>query len=267
MKINNCRAARAQMSPFLSGELAPESAAQVSAHLEKCAHCTAYSAALDDTTQAIDAALASEARAPLTLDARVMATIRRSPARGAAWPQFAAPWARARRLRLAVAVAGALMLGFAGGQLWRASRPANPLSMSAALPPDELAQSYRLMKNGVMTRAHSEARVAAQLRAMAPKGANSNIELVALENPDAQLVGGCWMSIGGHFVPSFCYQWKGRRVSIFQAPSAASEGGMLCVQRAEVSTVSWKQDGRTFALVTEAAPEQSLQLARQVKEI
>lgn len=267
MKINNCRAARALVLPFLSGELASENRAQMSAHLEQCARCADYAASLESTSEAIDFALVSEARAPVTLDARVMATIRRTPTRGLAWPQFEAPWARARQLRLAVAVASALVIGFAGGHSWRAPQPDNVATLAAALPPDELAASYRLMKNGVMTRGTSEARVAAQLRAIAPEGADANIALVALHNPDAKLVGGCWMNIGGHFVPSFCYEWNGKRVSIFQAPCQTREAGMLSVQRDEVSTVSWKHGDKTFALVTEAAPEKSLQLARQVDEI
>ncbi len=65
----------------------------------------------------------------------------------------------------------------------------------------------------------------------------------------------------------FCYEWQGKRVSIFQAPCGKAEAGMLSVQRDEVSMVSWKQGDRTFALVAEASPEKSLQLARQVDEI
>lgn len=267
MKINNCRAARAHVLPFLSGELASQDVGQMSEHLEKCARCASYAASLENTSQAIDAALSSDASAPMTLDARVMATIRRTPTRGFAWPQFAPPWARARQLRLAFGVASALFIGFVGGQLWRPTGAATSAALATALPPDELAASYRMMKNGVMTAGTSESRVASQLRALAPGGADANIELVALHNPDAKLVGGCWINIGGHFVPSFCYQWKGKRVSIFQAPSQTKEAGMLSVQRDEVSTVSWKHGDKTFALVTEAAPEKSLQLARQVDEI
>ncbi len=270
MKINNCRVARAQMLPFLSGELMPETAAQMSAHLDKCARCASYMASLENTAQAIDVALMSAALAPPTLDARVMATIRRSPARGRAWPQFSPPWARARQLRLALGVAGALFVGFASGALWRAPQ-ASPMpptsSLLATLPPDELVTAYQMMKGSLMARGTSEAQVAARLRALAPEGANANIELVALHNPDAKIVGGCWMNIGGHSVPSFCYEWQGKRVSIFQTPSGVMTAGMLSLQCGEVSMVSWKQGDRTFALVTEAAPEKSLQMARQVDEI
>ena len=237
MKINNCRAARAQMLPFLGGELTPELGQQMSEHLISCAACAAYAAQIEAMTETIDRALGGDEMAPVTLDARVMATIRRSPARGLAWPKFDAPWARARRFQLALGVASALLVGFVGGQLWRA--PRTPIvagaslgaaslgaaSLGAAMPPDELVAAYRKMENGLMTRGTREAQIAAQLRAIAPAGADADIELIALKNSDARLVGGCWMNVGGHFVPSFCYQWKGRRVSIFQAPSGAKDTG------------------------------------------
>ena len=104
-----CEELGEELSPLLDGELAPERAARVRAHIDGCAHCRAELAALER----VDAWLARvPAPAPseaglARLRARIATPVAATPLRGRSWsrPFVGAALAAAAALALYLAVA------------------------------------------------------------------------------------------------------------------------------------------------------------------
>jgi anti-sigma factor RsiW len=263
-----CQAVKNRMLLFLGGELPTEQASAIQNHLDVCPICAAYAAQCEASLDQLENALRSESSAPPTLDARVMATIRRLPARRNSWPAFAPPWSRAPRFQLAFSVACALFLGYFLGANAIFAPPTRVVSTDVSthnvLPPVELVSAYGLMRGHVMVEGNTTESVAAKLKKIAPPNANTQLKLVALRDADAKLLGGCWMNIGGRAAASFCYEWNGRRVSVFQAALRGDESGFQVEQRDGISVSLWRESGKVFALVVEAAPEDALKLSREI---
>jgi len=110
------------LSAFLDEELAPERSAELRAHLDACADCSARIARLREV-DALLVAGAERASVPADLRARLAARI---AADEAAPPRAAEPRAPARRaLRLARRAAGLAAAGAAAGLALYLARPAS----------------------------------------------------------------------------------------------------------------------------------------------
>jgi len=289
MKFMKCRHVQARLPLFLGGELEPREAAALREHLRDCPHCGALAEALAETQEQVETVLCTAIPAPPTLEARVMATVRRLPARRLQWPAFTPPWSWQRRLVTAGAALCLVLAGFVAGRapFHHATTPQTPSQQSprktvAQAPPQvlELA-SLRNDHLQSLTNPHAVTVMGNDPRQVSQRLGKADdciVVPVNLSAAGAKLLGGRWHHVSGAPVAFLCYEWNGQRISLYQAdgriltvpPLRAlrqrqNTRGKRCYvveQEGSLTYVAWYSGMTNYVLVAQAAPERLLHLAQ-----
>lgn len=297
MNSMKCRHIQAQLLLFLEGELELGEAARVREHLRDCSRCGALAEELSETQDQVEVALRTAIVAPATLEARVMATVRRLPARRMQWPAFTPPWGWQRRLVLAGAAASLVLAGFVAGRtpLHQAtpaqapSQPPSPRTTIAKVPAAQasatqvlefasLRSDYvqSLTNPRAVTVTGNDPRQVAQRLGKAEECIAVPVQMSAA---GAQLLGGGWRRVAGAPVAFMSYEWKGQRISLYQADrrrltvpalralrASQNIAGRRCYvveQEKGLTYVAWCVGQTHYVLVARQAPERLLRLAQQ----
>ena len=306
MKFMQCRHVQARLLLFQEGELEPCEAAEVRDHLGDCPQCGAMAEALAETQEQVEAALRTAIVAPPTLDARVMATVRRLPARRLQWPAFMPPWGWQHRLVTASAAFCLVLAGFLAGRvpfsdrapLHRATTPHTSPQLPSPLPSSQTTAAktpaIKVLELASLRNDHLQSLTGSQ--AVTVMGNNVRqvsqrlgkvddcvVVPVNLSPSGATLMGGRWHQVAGAPVAFLCYEWNGQRVSLYQADGRRLTVPALHALRQRQSTsakrcyvveqgdgltyVAWCVGMTNYVLVAHASPERLLHLAQRATVI
>jgi anti-sigma factor RsiW len=213
-----CARVQERLLLYLAQELEPREAAQLSSHLESCERCSTAAAEMAETLEQLDDTLRTTVRAPLSLNAHVMAAVRRRPARRR-WPVIPPAW-RWRRSLIPASVALCLLIsGYLIGN-WHATRnrlprhgvsathrPTLPLALLGEDHLEYLANPQPAQVPGPDPRDVSR-RMTQLLR--------YPVAVVDLQPDGARLLGGRKCQLRGVPTAFLLYDWKGERVSLYQ---------------------------------------------------
>ncbi len=272
MKFMKCRHIQARLPLFLGEELEPREAAELREHLRECPHCGALAEALAETQEQVETVLRTAIPAPPTLEARVMATVRRLPARRLQWPAFTPPWSWQRRLVTAGAALCLVLAGFVAGRA-PFHHAATPQVLELASLRNDHLQSLT-NPHAVTVMGNDPRQVSQRLG----KAGDCIVVPVNLSAAGAKLLGGRWHHVSGAPVAFLCYEWNGQRISLYQAdgriltvPPLRALGqrqntrGKRCYvveQEGSLTYVAWCSGMTNYVLVAQAAPERLLHLAQ-----
>ncbi len=271
-----CRWAQDRILLYLAGELRAKESARLLRHLEGCARCNALADELAETQGAVYAALQADIDAPDSLLVRVMSAIRSQPSDRPSWYPFTT-----RRMRRRTVAAGAavclvavfLLAGVRSGRIagFRAGT-------SAAQPPVlDLAALGEIYRTEPAHRSETPEEVS-RLAAKLSRYAGIPVAITDLRQEGAELVGCRGCAIQGVRVASIQYQWKGRRVAMFQmdamklsAPALRQvphNGRCYLVGKTkDLTYVLWCSGRTNVALVARIPPNDLLQLAMHAGEM
>ncbi len=260
---------------YLGGELDPQEAAKLCQHLERCARCTAVAAELEETLEQVEGALRTTVQAPPTLNARVMAAVRRRPVRRRRWAVLL-PIRRWRRSLTAASVALSLLVsGYWVGH-WHATRnpvpghrmtqPGRPTLSLALLGEDHL--EYLANPQPAQVPGPDPLDVA---RAMT-RLLRFPVAVVDLQDEGARLLGGRKCRLQGVPTAFLLYDWKGERVSLYQVDErklrlpllreVLFDGRRFQVGEVDGLTyVTWRSGAIDFVMVSGTRAERLLHLA------
>ncbi len=289
-KFMKCRYVQTRLTLFLGGELEPREAAELREHLRDCPHCGALAEVLAETQEQVETVLRTAIPAPPTLEARVMATVRRLPARRLQWPAFTPPWSWQRRLVTAGAALCLVLAGFVAGRAPfhyvttpQAPSQRSPRTAVAQAPPQvlELA-SLRNDHLQSLTNPHAVTVMGNDPRQVSQRLGKADdciVVPVSLSASGAQLLGGRWHHVAGAPVAFLCYEWNGQRISLYQADGRRltvpalralrqpqNTRGKRCYiieQEGNLAYVVWCVGMTSYVLVAQVAPEQLLHLAER----
>ncbi len=300
MESMKCRQVRARLLLFQEGELEPRESAQVRDHLRDCPRCGALAEALAETQDQVEAALSTAMAAPPTLEARVMATVRRLPERRLQWPAFAPPWSWQRRLATVGAALCLVPAGFLAGFLTgrapfgratppQASPQPSPPRTTIAQAPAAQVPATQVLELASLRKDHLQSLAsprAVTVMGHDPRQVSQHLGRsddclavpVSLSASGAKLLGGRWHRVAGAPVAFLCYEWNGQRISLYQADGRRlalpalrameqrrATGGQRCYvieQEGSLSSVAWCSGMTNYVLVAQAAPERLLHLAQ-----
>jgi anti-sigma factor (TIGR02949 family) len=272
----SCAWARDRLLLYRAGELAPRDADELRRHLEHCSRCAAEAEALAETEDLMARVLRATASAPATLDARVMAIIRReahSERRGrnwgiVRWPRRLVAWSAALLLLLGGYLAGQWHAGrkpAPGAGVARLERPVLALALlgddhlkylANPQPAEVLGPDAREVSLGLMPLL------------------NFPVAVIDLQPEGARLLGGRKCEVHGVPVAFLLYDWQGERVSLYQIDGrklalpplreVTFHGrGFQVGEGNGLSYVAWRAGAMHFIMVSGAKPERLLPLARR----
>jgi anti-sigma factor RsiW len=271
-----CARVQDRLLLYLAGEVEVQEAARLCRHLERCSRCTAAADELAETQELVEGALRTTARAPLTLDTRVMAAVRREPTRR---PSRFGPipfWSGRQRLTAVTAALSLLMGGYwlghwhTGGSLPAVARLARPGWSTlplARLGDDHL--EYLANPQPAQIPGPDPRQVSRRLTSLL----KYPVAVVDLQHEGARLLGGRKCRVQGVWIAFLLYDWKGERVSLYQIDGRkiampplreiVSRGRCFHVSQIQgLSYVTWRSGAMNFVMVSGASPERLLQLAR-----
>lgn len=275
---------------YLAGELEPREAARLCRHLESCARCTAMAEELAETQELVEKALATPARAPATLDARVMESVRGLPSRRQPWPALSPPWIWQRRVAAGAAALSLLVGGYLAGH-WHASRSLGGTAAQrwswASRPHDMRAGRPRSQRPTLSLTLLGEDHLEyladpqpAQVPGPDPRRVSLGltpllkfpVAAVDLQSEGARLLGGRKCQVQGVPIAFLLYDWKGERVSLYQIDGRKIalpplrenlfHGRRFLVgEEKGLCYVAWRSGAMEFVMVSGVRQERLLHLA------
>jgi anti-sigma factor RsiW len=273
----NCARVQNRLPLYLAGELESREVALLSRHLDSCARCAAAAEELAETQELVEGALRTTLHAPAALHARVMAGARSETARRFSWGPL--PLSRTGRRQLA-ALSAALCLmagGFLAGH-WR--RVEKPSPVQAVAPPQRPTLSLALL--GQDHREYLAKSQPAQVRGPDPRIVSRGmtqllkfpVTVADLQPEGARLLGGRKCQLRGASIAFLFYDWNGERVSLYQMDgrkvvlpplrgAVIREQCFLVGEAEGLGYVAWRSGAMNFVMVSGAAPERLLRLARR----
>lgn len=269
-----CSAYEDQLALCLAGELNGRAALRLVKHLDRCSGCSALVDHLAETQQTVQAALRTEAKAPETLNARVMEAIAGTTPRRRCWPTVAAAAPRRWRLAMALSACALALAAYSAGHFGASRKPAGSPPMTASSRPMlDLATLTADYGHGASPSGaavlNSDAKTLA--RALAPK-VGETVRVANLSGRGLRLIGGSPALTQGAASALVHYDMNGQRVSIFQvdgmklAPPATDSPKMTghCYLVGTVDTVSyvfWCSGQTNYVMLARVEPERLFQLA------
>ena len=290
MKIRKSCYSAEKILLYAAGEMEPREVTSVRAHLAACAGCASLAEELSETGELVEAVLATAIEAPPTLDARVMATLRALPPRRLRWPSFVPPWNWQQRLTTATAAACLLLAGSLFGGWYVNRAELNPSSIATSsqstLHEPQMLNLVDLRADHLrsLTDPAAVSVPGSVPREVTAKLAKHNSEAPApvpvdLSAAGAKLIGGCWHVVDGQTLAFLCYEWNGRRVSLYQTDKQrltvpglqamterqdkTGSHQYVVQQDSDLTYVAWRSGATNYILVAQEAPDRVLHLAQR----